>query len=203
VSVRLSLLAILDQGPCYGYQLRTEFERRTGSTWPVNVGQIYNTLDRLVRDRLATKTEPMDAGQTYFEITQAGSSEVARWFGSAVLPRDAAANELAIKVAMAVTLPGVDAVAVLRIQQAEVERMLAEITLATEPRDALALAIALIGDSIAGDLRAELDWLARSEREIRRASPAPEPVSRELPKRGRPVGAAATSPDRSSRPPQP
>ena len=33
MSVRQSLLAILDQGPCYGYQLRAEFDRRTGSTW--------------------------------------------------------------------------------------------------------------------------------------------------------------------------
>ena len=47
MTVRQSLLAILDQGPCYGYQLRAEFDRRTGSTWPLNVGQIYNTLDRL------------------------------------------------------------------------------------------------------------------------------------------------------------
>jgi DNA-binding PadR family transcriptional regulator len=45
VSVRQSLLAILDQGPCYGYQLKSEFDRRTGSTWPLNVGQIYNTLE--------------------------------------------------------------------------------------------------------------------------------------------------------------
>ena len=27
MSVRQSLLAILDQGPCYGYQLRAEFDR--------------------------------------------------------------------------------------------------------------------------------------------------------------------------------
>ena len=57
MSVRQSLLAILDQGPCYGYQLRTEFDRRTGSTWPINVGQIYNTLDRLERDKLIRRVE--------------------------------------------------------------------------------------------------------------------------------------------------
>ena len=55
MSVRLSLLAILDQGPCYGYQLRAEFDRRTGSTWPLNVGQIYNTLERLERDGLVSR----------------------------------------------------------------------------------------------------------------------------------------------------
>ena len=55
MTVRQSLLAILDQGPCYGYQLRAEFDRRTGSTWPLNVGQIYNTIDRLERDGLVAK----------------------------------------------------------------------------------------------------------------------------------------------------
>ncbi len=67
MSVRLSLLAILDQGPCYGYQLRTEFDRRTGSTWPVNVGQIYNTLDRLERDKLSRMGEAeCDQLNTYY-----------------------------------------------------------------------------------------------------------------------------------------
>ena len=49
MSVRQSLLAILDQGSCYGYQLRTEYERRTGAP-TLNVGQIYTTLERLERD---------------------------------------------------------------------------------------------------------------------------------------------------------
>ena len=53
MSVRQSLLAILAQGPCYGYQLRSEFERRTGSSSSLNVGQIYGTLERLERDAVA------------------------------------------------------------------------------------------------------------------------------------------------------
>ena len=72
MSVRQSLLAILDQGPCYGYQLRAEFERRTGSTWPLNVGQIYTTLDRLERDGLVAKGETDDQGHVFYDITDAG-----------------------------------------------------------------------------------------------------------------------------------
>ena len=30
MTVRNALLALLEQGPMYGYQLRAEFERRTG-----------------------------------------------------------------------------------------------------------------------------------------------------------------------------
>ena len=83
MSVRQSLLAILDQGPCYGYQLRAEFDRRTGSTWPLNVGQIYNTLDRLERDGLVEKGDVDEHGHVYWEITDAGADEVRSWLGLA------------------------------------------------------------------------------------------------------------------------
>ncbi|MFH7597682.1 helix-turn-helix transcriptional regulator, partial [Streptomyces racemochromogenes] len=52
MSIRHGLLALLERGPRYGSQLRTEFESRTGSTWPLNVGQVYTTLARLERDGL-------------------------------------------------------------------------------------------------------------------------------------------------------
>ncbi|ALU94863.1 hypothetical protein WQO_16930 [Streptomyces globisporus C-1027] len=48
MSIRHGLLALLERGPRYGSQLRTEFESRTGSTWPLNVGQVYTTLQCLV-----------------------------------------------------------------------------------------------------------------------------------------------------------
>ena len=108
MSVRQSLLAILDQGPCYGYQLRAEFDRRTGSTWPLNVGQIYNTLERLERDGLVEKGEPDAEGHVYWAITAAGSAEVAGWLASPVSRSGGTRDELAIKLAVAATLPGVD-----------------------------------------------------------------------------------------------
>jgi len=44
MSIRRGLLALLAQEPMYGAQLRSEFESRTGGTWPLNVGQVYTTL---------------------------------------------------------------------------------------------------------------------------------------------------------------
>src|SRR5688572_23718870 len=108
MSVRQSLLAILDQGPCYGYQLRAEFDRRTGSTWPLNVGQIYNTLDRLERDGLVTKGDADEHGHVYWEITDAGAAEVRDWLSSPVERAAGTRDELAVKLAVAATLPGVD-----------------------------------------------------------------------------------------------
>ena len=52
MSVPLSLLALLSQGPAYGARIKAEFEARTGHAFPLNVGQVYTTLARLERDGL-------------------------------------------------------------------------------------------------------------------------------------------------------
>ena len=52
MSVRHALLGLLSEGPKYGHQLRQEFETTTGDVWPLNVGQVYTTLQRLERDGL-------------------------------------------------------------------------------------------------------------------------------------------------------
>ena len=50
--VRHALLALLSEGPKYGFQLAQEFEAGTGEMWPLNTGQVYSTLQRLERDGL-------------------------------------------------------------------------------------------------------------------------------------------------------
>ncbi|MFT4211599.1 MAG: PadR family transcriptional regulator, partial [Microbacterium sp.] len=107
MSVRQSVLAILTLGPCYGYQLRTEYGRRTGGARDLNVGQIYNTLDRLERDGLAVKADTDAQGHVYFAITPAGRAAAEGWFAA---PGDDL-DGLAVKLALAASLPGVDAVA--------------------------------------------------------------------------------------------
>ena len=59
--VKNGLLALLERGPMYGYQLRAEFEASTGATWPLNVGQVYTTLSRLERDGLVEPVGEADA----------------------------------------------------------------------------------------------------------------------------------------------
>ena len=62
MSVRHALLALLSEGPKYGLQLREEFEARTGEIWPLNVGQVYSTLQRLERDGLVESDGSGEAG---------------------------------------------------------------------------------------------------------------------------------------------
>ncbi|HKX67810.1 MAG TPA: hypothetical protein VJN29_11345 [Intrasporangium sp.] len=46
MSVKQGLLALLADGPTYGARPRSDFEARTGGTWPLNIGQVYTTLAR-------------------------------------------------------------------------------------------------------------------------------------------------------------
>lgn len=200
MSVRQSLLAILDQGPCYGYQLRAEFDRRTGSTWPLNVGQIYNTLERLERDGLVAKGDVDDQGHVYYEITHAGRDAVRDWLVSPVARGSGTRDELAIKLAVAATLPGVDAAEVIRNQRTASLSRLQELTSArctgTDPDGPEALAWSLVMDSMIFAAEAELRWLEHSQQRL--SSRAPHSPDLELsahrPKRGRPTKAHPESP---------
>ncbi|MEO7148144.1 MAG: PadR family transcriptional regulator [Terrimesophilobacter sp.] len=204
MSVRQSLLAILDQGSCYGYQLRSEFDRRTGSTWPLNVGQIYNTLDRLERNGLVEKLDSEDAdpetsGQIYYRITPAGRAEVAGWLDSPVERTAATRDELAIKLAIAVTLPGVDISKVIQVQRTSTLRTLQELTktknASGDPDSPEELAWLLVVDSLIFQAEAEVRWLEHSESRLSRAAAAglasALPLSTEVPKRGRPAKVAS------------
>jgi len=207
MSVRQSLLAILDQGPCYGYQLRAEFDRRTGGTWPLNVGQIYNTLDRLERDGLVTKGDSDDDGHVYFAITESGRAEAAEWLSTPV-PRTAATrDELAIKLALASTLPGVDVRALVAAQRAaSLVRLEALVAERARPSTAMTdgdaegassadLAAALVSDALVEHAKAEVRWLDSAAARLERsgAGGAAVPLIATPPRRGRPVRDAAAS----------
>ena len=115
MSVRHSLLAILEQGPCYGYQLRQEFNRRTGEAWPLNVGQVYTTLDRLERDGLVTQAGADAEGHVVYAIPPAGSAAAQEWLAAPIARVDR--DELAMKLAVASTLPGADPAAIIAAQR--------------------------------------------------------------------------------------
>jgi DNA-binding PadR family transcriptional regulator len=109
MSVRHSLLALLSEGPKYGLQLREEFEARTGEVWPLNVGQVYTTLQRLERDGLVESDDDADPGpQKSFRITAGGTDELAGWLRTPPDMSSPPRDELVIKILVAARLPGVD-----------------------------------------------------------------------------------------------
>ena len=172
MSVPQSLLALLHEGPRDGYQLRTDFEARTGGTWPLNVGQVYTTLGRLERDGLVEPGGEDDEGRTVYRITAAGSQAVQDWFTTPVAADARPRDELAIKLALAVTVPGVDVHAVVDAQRAEVLRVLRELVRAKRhpATGANATAAALVLESLVLKAEAEARWLDHVEQVLSSAA---------------------------------
>lgn len=176
MSVRQALLALLEQGPMYGYQLRTEFERRTGSTWPLNVGQVYTTLTRLERDGLVAGSGTDDEGHVNYQVTDAGREEVAAWFSTPVDRGQPPRDELAIKLALAVTVPGVDVGTVIQRQRTATITALQDFIRlkrngrAAAPQDPADMAWSLLLDSLVFAAEAEVRWLDHCEARLRRAA---------------------------------
>jgi DNA-binding PadR family transcriptional regulator len=183
MSIRHGLLALLERGPSHGYQLRAEFDAATGATWPLNVGQVYTTLDRLERDGFVVQDGPADDdGRIAYRITDDGRAEVRAWFTSPVSAKAAPRDELAIKLALAVTTPGVDVVAVVQTQRSSTMTSLQELTRlkVRAAADDGQLAWSLVLDSLVFRAEAEIRWLDHCEARVARAAtnrPAVAPVT--------------------------
>ena len=175
MSIRHGLLALLERGPMYGYQLRSEFETATGATWPLNVGQVYTTVARLERDGLVRPGESDPDGRVTYAITDDGRDEVGRWFTTPVAREARPRDELAIKLALALTTPGVDVHRVVQTQRTATLRSLQDLTRlkahADDRRDAAWL---LVLESMIFQAEAEIRWLDHCET---RLTEMPPPVS--------------------------
>ena len=180
MSIRHGLLALLERGPSHGYSLRVEFDTATGATWPLNVGQVYTTLDRLERDGLVVQDGDPDAdGRIAYRITEDGRRELASWFRSPVSAKSAPRDELSIKLALAVTTPGVDVLGVVQTQRVATMTSLQELTrLKTradgEPGD---LAWSLVLDALLFRAEAEIRWLDHCEARVARAAASRQPAA--------------------------
>ena len=170
MSIRHGLLTLLAEGPSYGYQLRSRLEARTGGTWPLNIGQVYTTLSRLQRDDLVEAAGDGDAGQTTYRITEAGRRAVADWFASPVERAAPARDELAIKLALAVTTPGVDVLSVVQTQRTGTMTALQELTRLKVRAGDDDLAWSLVLDSLVFRAEAEIRWLDHCEARVARAA---------------------------------
>lgn len=163
MSVRLSLLALLAEQDRYGYQLRAEFELRTGGTWPVNIGQVYTTLNRLQRDGLVAEVGRQADGSVIYSLTGEGRAEVESWWRTPVDRETPARDEVAIKLAMAVSTPGVDVTAVIQEQRRATLRALQTYTRLKreipEPAKDSDLAHLLLIDNLIFAAEAEARWL--------------------------------------------
>ena len=171
MTIRHGLLALLEREPMYGYQLRSEFETSTGATWPLNVGQVYTTLSRLERDGLVEPLDEDDEGRQRYTITDRGRAELEEWFGSPVTAQDRPRDELAIKLALAVRVPGIDVPGLIQRQRAATVGRLQELTRLKSGADQ-DLAWSLVLESLRFAAEAEVRWLDHCEAALARAARA-------------------------------
>jgi DNA-binding PadR family transcriptional regulator len=186
MSIRRGLLVLLAQEPMYGAKLRSEFESRTGGTWPLNVGQVYTTLARLERDGLVEAAGGADGeGRIAYRLTEQGLGEVERWWSAPVDRGDTPRDELVIKLALAVTVPGVDIQRIVQTQRTATLRHLQDLTklkrsTSDEAGGPNELAWLLVLDNLVYAAEAEIRWLDHVESRLaREATRAPKGRSRD------------------------
>src|SRR5881227_3140543 len=148
MSVKHALLALLSEGPKYGLQLREEFESGTGEVWPLNVGQVYTTLQRLERDGLVESDDTTEVGpQKGFRITAAGAEELAAWLRTPPDLSSPPRDELVIKVLVAMRTAGVDVHEVVQTHRRYLVQLMQEWTRLKEFSADGDLAFALVVDA--------------------------------------------------------
>lgn len=179
MSVRHALLALLSEGPKYGLRLREEFEAGTGEVWPLNIGQVYTTLQRLERDGLVESDgDERDSPQKRFRITAEGEHELAAWLRTPPDISSPPRDELVIKVLVALHVPGLDVHEVIQAHRRYLVELMQQWTRIKDEADR-DLALGLAVDAELFRLEAMVRWLDAADGRIQRAAVEPPGRSRD------------------------
>jgi DNA-binding PadR family transcriptional regulator len=182
MSVPHALLALLSEKPKYGLRLQNEFEARTGEVWPLNVGQVYTTLQRLERDGLVESDGEGERPQKQkrYRITPAGAHELADWLRTppelVPPPRD----ELVIKVLVALQVPGINVYELLQVHRRHVIELMQRYTRIKAEAAEDEVPLALVADAELFRLEAIVRWLDAADVRLKQLTPAGAPVAADL-----------------------
>jgi DNA-binding PadR family transcriptional regulator len=173
-----ALLALLSEGPKYGLRLQTEFESRTGEVWPLNVGQVYTTLQRLERDGLVETDDEGERSRKRYRITSDGARELAGWLRTppelVPPPRD----ELLIKVLVALQIPSIDIREILQVHRRHVIEVMQRYTRIKAEAAQDDVPLALVADAELFRLEAIVRWLDAADVRLKQRTPvAPAPAA--------------------------
>lgn len=165
-----AVLALLAVKPAHGYELRGSFEQAVGDQWGgMNIGHLYQILDRLARDGLIESERQPQAvkpDRLVHRITEAGRTELDRWLSEPSVRTHGYRDDFFLKV-MAAAQAGDHAMlaAVLRRQRAHLLTELrslaaAKVTAARSPVETLLVAAAEL------HVRADLGVVDAAERDL-------------------------------------
>jgi DNA-binding PadR family transcriptional regulator len=174
MSVKHALLALLSEGPKYGLQLQQEFESRTGEVWPLNVGQVYTTLQRLERDGLVESDDESEGGpQNGFRITSEGKQELGSWLRTPPDLSSPPRDELVMKVLVAFGVPGIDVHEVIQVHRRYGVELMQQWTRLKEDAAEHEVGLALAVDAELFRLDSVIRWLDAADARMRRAQAEP------------------------------
>lgn len=174
MSVKYGLLAVLERHSMHGYDLRRELEVELGAEWAVNYGQIYSTLERLVRDGLVVQSETVASGEApdrkLYTVTPTGRTELRRWFLTPVPGAATGRDELYAKLVLGLSSE-VDVADIVQTQRKEELRRIGSLTKLKDTLDPdLSLPAILEIDLAILKTEAVIKWLDLAEVRIRRAA---------------------------------
>jgi len=171
MSVRHAMLALLSEGPKYGLQLREEFEARTGEVWPLNVGQVYTTLQRLERDGMVeSEGDSPDGPQKAYRITEAGHLELDTWLRTPPDLSSPPRDELVMKVLVALRVPGASVTEIIQAHRRYLVQLMQQWTHIKEDSSPADLNLGLAVDAELFRLDSVVRWLDAADARIKRAA---------------------------------
>jgi DNA-binding PadR family transcriptional regulator len=119
--IQHAVLALLEQGESYGYELRSQFKESVGPQWgDLNIGHLYQVLDRLVRDGLVTRravTQPEKPDKQVYRLTRSGRAELVRWLETPYIRQGGYRDDFFLKLFAAARLGADTLASTLRIQR--------------------------------------------------------------------------------------
>jgi DNA-binding PadR family transcriptional regulator len=119
--IQHAVLALLERGESYGYELRAEFKESVGPQWgDLNIGHLYQVLDRLVRDGLVTRRAVAQADRPdkfVYRLTKAGARELREWLETPFVRQGGYRDDFFLKLFAASRLGEEQLETVLRVQR--------------------------------------------------------------------------------------
>lgn len=163
-----AVLTLLADGPSHGYELKARFESTVGPQWGgLNIGHLYQILDRLVRDGHVTRshvTQNDRPDKTLYRLTETGAAELREWAAAPWVRSSGFRDELFLKL-LAATRLGTDALGafVSAQRQAYLSDLAALTRLRREQDDPL---VSLLVDAAIAHTRADLQIVDGAEERL-------------------------------------
>ncbi len=187
--LRYAILGLLEGQELHGYRIKSAFEERVGPSWPLNFGQIYQTLKDLRRRGLVEGRFDRGTGHVgrwVYTITPKGRRALDTWLARTPRRPQAARDEMLIRL---LVLQGKDLasqLAQLATQDAVYREHLVRLDAERRALDGDGASLrSLAGAAAAFQAEAHLRWLAHCAKVLKRHTAD----SNVVPRRG-PVAAA-------------